>query len=76
VSSVGVKLLTPVDSLTRYGTAKQEAPGFSRGVAHETINQLKNTNEKITVKNIADLAGVCKNSASKYLKQAREEGIL
>jgi len=37
VFSVGVKLLTLVDSLTRYGIAKQEAPGFSRGVAHYVI---------------------------------------
>jgi len=44
VSSVGVKLLTLIDNLTRYGTAKQEASWqlhqqlglvwFSLGVAH------------------------------------------
>jgi len=34
VSSIGANLLTLVDRLARYGTVKQEAPGFSRGVAH------------------------------------------
>jgi len=43
---------------------------------YEAINQLKNTNEKITVRKVADIASVAKNTASKYLRQAKEEGIL
>ena len=40
MSSVGAKLLALVDSLARYDTLKQEAPGFSRGVAHDAKNKV------------------------------------
>ena len=43
---------------------------------YKAIIKLKENNEKITVRKVMQEAGVSKNSANKYLKQAREEGIV
>ena len=43
---------------------------------YKAIIKLKENNEKITVRKVMQEAGVSKNSANKYLKQAREEGII
>jgi Fic family protein len=43
---------------------------------YKAIEKLKKNGEKITILKIAEIANVNKNSANKYLKQAREEGIV
>jgi len=43
---------------------------------YEAIEKLKETEEKITIKNIIRIANVGYTSAQKYLRQAREEGII
>ena len=43
---------------------------------YKAIEELKKKGEKITILKIAEIANVNKNSANKYLKQAREEGIV
>ncbi|MEO1923353.1 MAG: hypothetical protein ABGX25_02395 [Nautiliaceae bacterium] len=43
---------------------------------YDAINKLKEKEEKITVRKVKELAKVSINSASKYIKQAREEGII
>jgi len=41
-----------------------------------TIKELKTKGEKITIRKIAQISRVSKSSAEKYLKQAREEGLI
>ena len=43
---------------------------------YKAIEELKKKGEKVTILKIAKIANVNKNSANKYLKQAREEGIV
>ena len=43
---------------------------------YKAIQELKEKGEKVTILKIVEIAKVSKNSASKYLKQAREEGII
>ena len=43
---------------------------------YKAIQELKEKGEKITSIKIMEIAKVSKNSALKYLKQAREEGII
>ena len=43
---------------------------------YKAIKELKEKGEKVTILKIVELAKVSKNSASKYIKQAREEGII
>ena len=43
---------------------------------YKAIQELKEKEEKITIKNIIIHANVGYTSAQKYLKQAREEGII
>ena len=43
---------------------------------HKAIQELQEKGEKVTVRKIKELANVSMNSATKYLKQAREEGII
>ena len=43
---------------------------------YKAIQELKEKGEKATVRKIKELAKVSMNSATKYLKQAREEGIV
>ena len=43
---------------------------------YNAIKKLKEKNEKITIRKVAELANVNKNTANKYIKQAREEGII
>jgi hypothetical protein len=48
----------------------------TRNRVYEAIKELKNKKEKITVRKVKELAGVSLGSAQKYVKQAREEGII
>jgi len=43
---------------------------------YKAIQELKEKEAKITVRKVKELANVSINSASKYIKQAREEGII
>ena len=43
---------------------------------YKAIQELKEKNEKITIRKVAELANVNKNTANKYVRQAREEGII
>ena len=43
---------------------------------YKAIQELKEKGEKVTIRKIKELAKVSINSASKYLKQAKEEGII
>jgi len=43
---------------------------------YKAIEQLKEKGEKVTILKVVELAKVSKNSASKYIKQAKEEGII
>jgi hypothetical protein len=43
---------------------------------YKAIQELNKKEEKITVRKVKELANVSINSASKYIKQAREEGII
>jgi len=43
---------------------------------YKAIEKLKEQGEKVTVRKIKELANVSMNSATKYLKQAKEEGII
>jgi len=42
----------------------------------KVIEKLKEDNEKITIRKVAEFANVNKNTANKYIKQAREKGII
>jgi len=55
--------------------AKMRAEKTKKKV-YEAIKKLKEKNEKVTILKIVEIAEINKNSASKYLKQAREEGII
>jgi Fic family protein len=48
----------------------------TKSKVYEAIEELKKRGEKVTVRKIKELAKVSMNSATKYLKQAREEGIV
>jgi len=56
-------------------TAKEKAEATKEKV-YSAIEELKKRNEKVTILKVAELAKVSKNSASKYIKQAKEEGII
>lgn len=43
---------------------------------YKAIKELQEKGERITVSKVVEVAGVGKNSASKYIKLAREEGLL
>ena len=43
---------------------------------YKAIQKLKEKNEKITIRKVAELANVNKNTANKYVRQAREKGII
>ena len=43
---------------------------------YKAIKKLKEKGEKVTILKIVEIAKVSKNSASKYIKQAKEEGII
>jgi len=43
---------------------------------YNAIKELKEKNEKITIRKVAEVAEVNKNTANKYIKQAREQGII
>ena len=42
----------------------------------KAIQELKENGETITIRKVAGLANVNKNTANKYVRQAREEGII
>jgi hypothetical protein len=48
----------------------------TKSKVYEAIEKLKKQGEKVTVRKIKELAKVSMNSATKYLRQAREEGII
>ena len=48
----------------------------TKSKVYKAIEELKSKKEKITVRKVKELAGVSLGSAQKYLKQAREEGIV
>ena len=43
---------------------------------YKAIQKLKEKGEKVTILKVVEIAKVSKSSASKYLRQAREEGII
>jgi len=43
---------------------------------YNAIKELKKRNEKITIRKVAEVANVNKNTANKYIKEAKEEGII
>ena len=43
---------------------------------YQAIEQLKNQGEKVTILKVKELAKVSYASAQKYVKQAREEGLI
>jgi len=43
---------------------------------YNAIKELKEKNEKITIRKVAEVAEVNKNTANKYIKQAKDEGII
>ena len=43
---------------------------------YKAIQELKEKDEKVTVRKVKELAEVSIASAQKYVKQAREEGII
>jgi len=49
---------------------------FTKNKVYKAIEELKRRGEKVTILKIAEIAKVNKNTANKYLKQAREEGIV
>ena len=53
-------------------TRQERAIKNSQKIAQHT----KEKGEKVTILKIVEIAKVSKNSASKYLKKAREEGII
>jgi len=48
----------------------------TKNKVYKAIEELKKRGEKVTILKIAEIAKVNKNTANKYLKQAREEGIV
>ncbi len=56
-------------------TAKEKAEA-TKAKVYKAIKELKEKGEKVTIMKIVELAKVSKNSASKYIKQAREEGLI
>ncbi len=48
----------------------------TKNKVYQAITKLKEKGEKATILKIVEIAKVSKNSASKYLKQAKEEGII
>jgi len=54
---------------------KQKAE-VTKEKVYKAIEELKEQGEKATILKIVEVAKVSKNSASKYLKQAKEEGII
>ena len=56
-------------------TLKEKAEATKQKV-YKAIEELKEKGEKVTILKVVEVAGVGKNSASKYIKLAREEGLL
>ena len=48
----------------------------AKAKVYKTIEKLKEKQENIGIKKVAKIANVSVNTARKYLKQAREEGII
>ena len=56
--------------------ARKKRQEEAKEKVYKAIEELKSKKEKITVRKVKELAGVSLGSAQKYLKQAREEGIV
>ena len=54
----------------------EKIANITKEKVYKAIQKLKQKEEKITVRKVKELAKVSINSASKYLKQAKEEGII
>ena len=54
----------------------QERAKKTKEKVYRAIKQLKENKEKVTSQKIMEIAKVSKNSALKYMRQAREEGII
>ena len=54
----------------------QERARRTKEKVYKAIKQLKENKEKVTSQKIMEIAKVSKNSALKYMRQAREEGII
>jgi len=73
--SMAGKLNAEIGKKNLIKTAKEKAEATKEKV-YSAIEELKKRNEKVTILKVAELAKVSKNSASKYIKQAKEEGII
>jgi len=73
--SMAGKLNAEIGKRNLIKTAKEKAEATKEKV-YEAIKELKKRNEKVTILKVVKLAKVSKNSASKYIKQAKEEGII
>jgi hypothetical protein len=65
--------------MTRQEIARKNSKriaNITKEKVYQVIEELKKRGEKITVRKIKEIGNVSINSASKYLKQAREEGII
>ncbi len=60
-------------NIINYVKPKAEA---TKEKVYKAIQKLKEKNEKVTVRKVKELAKVSMASAQKYVKQAREEGII
>ncbi len=54
----------------------QKIAQHTKEKVYKAIQKLKEKGEKVTILKVVEIAKVSKNSASKYLKQAKEEGIV
>ena len=56
--------------------ANEKRANEAKQKVYKAIEQLKAKDEKVTILKVVELAKVSKSSASKYIKQAKEEGII
>ena len=60
-------------NIEKYVRQKAES---TKEKVYKAIKELKKQNEKVTVRKVKELAGVSIASSQKYVKQAREEGLI
>jgi len=56
--------------------ANEKKANEAKEKVYKAIKELQAKGEKVTILKVVELAKVSKNSASKYIKQAKEEGII
>jgi hypothetical protein len=56
--------------------ANKEKAEKTKNKVYEAIKKLKERKEKVTIMKVKELAEVSKSSASKYIKEAKKEGII